>query len=321
MKATSRVINAKFVEMDWKSMEPYNTENDTYRCRVIFSECSDTSDGSDNKALAFLQKVVSGNLYSVVINMDAKEFGENEDEKTKTFTDAMKDESGNIIPIPLTVVSVALDKTYYTEAGLPVDVRKIVYIGTDNHEEQAIASVTRRITKQIEDGELFAENPTKKQGGLEIERKFLIRKGSDYKSAAFSHSHIKQGYMPCQTATVRVRTRDDRSWLTIKSHSDRAGLSRYEFEKDITNDEAEHLFELCRGGVIDKCRWLVKSPDARHTFEVDEFFGDNAGLVVAEVELASEDEPFTKPCFIGEEVTGDRRYYNSQLLVHPYKEW
>ena len=138
--------------------------------------------------------------------------------------------------------------------------------------------------------------------GLEIERKFLIRKGSDFKSAAFSHSHIKQGYMPCQTATVRVRTRDDRSWLTIKSHSDRAGLSRYEFE-------------------IDKCRWLVKSPDARHTFEVDEFFGDNAGLVVAEVELASEDEPFAKPSFIGEEVTGDRRYYNSQLLVHPYKEW
>ena len=123
--------------------------------------------------------------------------------------------------------------------------------------------------------------------GLEIERKFLIREGSDYKSAAFSHSRIKQGYMPCQTATVRVRTRDDRSWLTIKSHSDRAGLSRYEFEKEITNDEAEHLFELCRGGVIDKCRWLVKSPDGRHTFEVDEFFGDNAGLVgVAEVRLA-----------------------------------
>ena len=136
--------------------------------------------------------------------------------------------------------------------------------------------------------------------GLEIERKFLIREGSDFKSAAFSHSHIKQGYMPCQTAT---------------------GLSRYEFEKEITNDEAEHLFELCRGGVIDKCRWLVKSPDARHTFEVDEFFGDNAGLVVAEVELGSEDEPFATPSFIGEEVTGDRRYYNSQLLVHPYKEW
>ena len=157
--------------------------------------------------------------------------------------------------------------------------------------------------------------------GLEIERKFLIREGSDYKSAAFSHSRIKQGYMPCQTATVRVRTRDDRSWLTIKSHSDHAGLSRYEFEKEITNDEAEHLFELCRGGVIDKCRWLVKSPDGHHTFEVDEFLGDNAGLVVAEVELGSESEPFAKLDFIGEEVTGDRRYYNSELIKSPYSTW
>lgn len=157
--------------------------------------------------------------------------------------------------------------------------------------------------------------------GLEIERKFLIRKGGSWKDAAFSSSHIKQGYMPCESATVRVRTRDDRSWLTIKSHSDRAGLSRYEFEKEISNDEAQHLFELCRGGVIDKRRWLVKSPDGQHTFEVDEFYGDNAELVVAEVELKSEDEPFSKPDFIGQEVTGDRRYYNSQLLQNPYSRW
>ena len=157
--------------------------------------------------------------------------------------------------------------------------------------------------------------------GLEIERKFLIREGGNYKDAAFSCSRIKQGYMPCATATVRVRTRDDRSWLTIKSHSDKSGLSRYEFEKEITADEARHLFGLCQGGVIDKCRWLVKSPDGRHTFEVDEFFGDNAGLTVAEVELASEDEAFARPDFIGTEVTGDRRYYNSQLLVHPYCSW
>ena len=142
--------------------------------------------------------------------------------------------------------------------------------------------------------------------GLEIERKFLIKKGGSWKEAAFSSSHIKQGYMPCESATVRVRTRDDRSWLTIKSHSDRTGLSRYEFEKEITNDEAKHLFELCRGGVIDKRRWLVKSPDGNHTFEV---------------ELSSEDEPYTKPSFIGDEVTGDRRYYNSQLLRNPYKNW
>lgn len=157
--------------------------------------------------------------------------------------------------------------------------------------------------------------------GLEIERKFLIRKGGNYKDAAFSCSRIRQGYMPCLTATVRVRTRDGQSWLTIKSHSDSSGLSRYEFEKQITADEAEHLFALCQGGVIDKKRWLVRTADGRHTFEVDEFFGDNEGLTVAEVELASEDEDFCKPDFIGDEVTGDRRYYNSQLLTHPYKEW
>ena len=157
--------------------------------------------------------------------------------------------------------------------------------------------------------------------GLEIERKFLIKKGGSWKEAAFSSSHIKQGYMPCESATVRVRTRDDRSWLTIKSHRDRTGLSRYAFEKEITNYEAQHLFHLCRGGVIDKRRWLVKSEDGIHTFEVDEFFGDNEGLVVAEVELSSEDEPYTKPDFIGDEVTGDRRYYNSQLLRNPYKNW
>ena len=84
-------------------------------------------------------------------------------------------------------------------------------------------------------------------------------------------------------------------------------------------DEAQHLLQLCQGGVIDKRRYLVKS--GSHTFEVDEFYGDNAGLVVAEVELKSEDEPFSKPDFIGQEVTGDRRYYNSQLLINPYSRW
>ena len=125
--------------------------------------------------------------------------------------------------------------------------------------------------------------------------------------------------MPCQTATVRFLTRDDRSWLTIKSHSDRAGLSRYEFEKEITLDEADNLLRLCRGGFIDKCRWLVKSGD--HTFEVDEFFGDNEGLVMAEVELGSEDEAYVKPEFIGLEVTGDKRFYNSHMLANPFCKW
>ena len=157
--------------------------------------------------------------------------------------------------------------------------------------------------------------------GLEIERKFLVKKGGAYKRTAFSSSRIKQGYIPAEGATVRVRVRDDKAFLTIKARSVNGGMTRYEFEKEITLDEADHLLALCRGGMIDKRRWLVKSEDGIHTFEVDEFFGDNEGLVVAEVELSSEDEPYTKPDFIGDEVTGDRRYYNSQLLRNPYKNW
>ena len=125
--------------------------------------------------------------------------------------------------------------------------------------------------------------------GLEIERKFLVRKGDAYQRAAFASSHIQQGYIRCEDATVRVRVRDDKAYLTIKSRSVDGGLSRYEFEKEITLDEASHLLKLCRGGVIDKRRWLVKS--GRHTFEVDEFFGENAGLVMAEVELSDPREP------------------------------
>ena len=155
--------------------------------------------------------------------------------------------------------------------------------------------------------------------GFEIERKFLVC-GDDYKRQAYSHSRIKQGYICSgRGRTVRVRLRDDRGYLTIKGPSNNGGLSRYEFEKEITLDEAEHLFELCEPGIIDKTRWLVKS--GNHTFEVDEFFGDNEGLVMAEVELQSEDETFKKPDFIGQEVTGDRRFYNSNLRVQPFNVW
>ena len=149
--------------------------------------------------------------------------------------------------------------------------------------------------------------------GLEIERKFLVRKGDAYKRAAFSNSHIQQGYIPADGATVRVRTRDDKAYLTIKGKSVNGGMTRYEFEKEITLDEARSLLKLCKGGVVDKQRWLVKS--GNHTFEVDEFFGDNAGLVMAEVELSSEDEVYEKPDFIGMEVTGDRRFYNKFVLL------
>lgn len=155
--------------------------------------------------------------------------------------------------------------------------------------------------------------------GLEIERKFLVKKGDTFKRVAFSDSHIRQGYIPADGATVRVRTRDDSAWLTIKSHAGDDGLTRYEFEKEITPEEAAELLKLCKGGVIDKRRYLVSCDD--HVFEVDEFFGDNSGLVMAEVELRDADEPFEKPDFIGREVTGDRRFYNSNLLTHPYRLW
>lgn len=155
--------------------------------------------------------------------------------------------------------------------------------------------------------------------GLEIERKFLVKKGDAYKSAAFSSSLIQQGYIPAEGATVRVRTRDDKAYLTIKGKSVNGGMTRYEFEKEITMDEAQHLLQLCQGGVIDKRRYLVKS--GNHIFEVDEFYGDNEGLVMAEVELESETEAYEKPDFIDREVTGDKRFYNSHLLTNPFYKW
>ena len=155
--------------------------------------------------------------------------------------------------------------------------------------------------------------------GMEIERKFLVR-GNDYKSRAHKSFRIKQGYICSEKGrTVRVRTRDDQAFLTIKGPSYDGGLGRYEFEKEITLDEAKHLFQLCEPGIIDKRRYLVDYEG--HTFEVDEFYGDNEGLVMAEVELSDADEPYEKLDFIGKEVTGDKRYYNAHLLKNPYKMW
>ncbi len=157
--------------------------------------------------------------------------------------------------------------------------------------------------------------------GLEIERKFLVHKsGGEYKRDAYSSSHIKQGYI-CSGhgRTVRVRIRDTKGYLTIKGPSHNGGMTRYEFEKEITLDEAEHLMLLCEPGIIDKTRYLVKS--GSHTFEIDEFYGDNEGLVMAEVELGSEDEAYEKPSFIADEVTGDRRFYNSYLRLMPFSVW
>ncbi len=153
---------------------------------------------------------------------------------------------------------------------------------------------------------------------LEIERKFLVC--GEYKSLAVSHSHIVQGYLcSARGRTVRVRLRNEKGYLTIKGPSTNNGLSRYEFEKEITPDEARSLLELCEPGIIDKNRWLV--PYGGHTVEVDEFFGENDGLTVAEIELGSEDEAYERPPFLGQEVTGDVRYYNSFLRSNPYQNW
>lgn len=154
--------------------------------------------------------------------------------------------------------------------------------------------------------------------GLEIERKFLVRKDAKWKEQATSSTHIRQGYF-ASVNTVRIRIRDDKAYLTIKGPSLDGGLSRYEFEKEITLDEASHLMELCEPGIIDKTRYLVAS--GKHVFEVDEFYGENEGLVMAEVELQSEDEPFVKPDFIADEVTADRRFYNSSLRRSPFSAW
>lgn len=154
---------------------------------------------------------------------------------------------------------------------------------------------------------------------IETERKFLV-KDDTYKRYATESHRMTQGYICRESGrTVRVRISDGRGWLTIKGASSGNGLSRYEWEKEIPADEAERLLVLCMEGTIDKTRYIV--PFEGHSFEVDEFYGDNEGLTVAEVELENETEPFSRPEWLGKEVTGDRRYYNSMLTEHPYSQW
>lgn len=152
----------------------------------------------------------------------------------------------------------------------------------------------------------------------EIERKFLVR--GDFKPSVTSSKRIVQGYLSSvPERTVRVRIAGDRGVITVKGMSSESGASRFEWEKEIPVSEAGALLELCESGVIDKIRHLV--PVGNHVFEVDEFHGDNEGLVIAEIELSSEDEFFERPVWLGEEVTGDPRYYNSMLMKHPCKLW
>ena len=152
----------------------------------------------------------------------------------------------------------------------------------------------------------------------EIERKFLV--AGDFKQGASESFRLIQGYISTDPdRTVRVRINGSQGFLTIKGRSSADGLSRYEWEKEIPVEEARELMELCGPGIIDKTRYLVPCGD--HIFEVDEFYGSNQGLVLAEIELADEQETFRKPSWLGEEVTGDIRYYNSMLMKSPFTEW
>jgi adenylate cyclase len=153
----------------------------------------------------------------------------------------------------------------------------------------------------------------------EIERKFLVRSDA-YKNLASKHTRITQGYLSSvPERTVRIRIRDNTGYITIKGLGNDSGASRYEWEKEIPLTEARALLRLCEPGVIDKTRYEIQS--GLHTFEVDEFYGDNLGLVVAEVELSSEAESFEKPEWMGHEVTGDVKYYNAMLMKNPYRQW
>jgi len=154
---------------------------------------------------------------------------------------------------------------------------------------------------------------------IEIERKFLVS-SSAYKAHAKSRKRIRQGFLNTDPErTVRIRIAAEQAFLTVKGIGNESGVSRFEWEKEISVFDAEALLALAEPGVIDKIRCEVAV--GHHIFEVDEFLGDNTGLVIAEIELTSEDEHFEKPNWLGEEVSGVKKYYNSQISKHPFKTW
>ncbi len=154
---------------------------------------------------------------------------------------------------------------------------------------------------------------------IEIERKFLVQ-SEEFKAISFAKNEISQGYLNSNPErTVRVRIKGNRGYLTIKGNGNETGMSRLEWEMEIPVDEAKMLLNLCESGVISKMRYEVKF--GNHVYEVDEFFGENEGLVLAEIELKSEDEAFEKPDWLGEEVTNNEKYYNSYLSKNPFKNW
>jgi adenylate cyclase len=153
---------------------------------------------------------------------------------------------------------------------------------------------------------------------VEIERKFLMR-NDNWKSAVDSSTHIRQGYLaPLSKASMRIRIDGDKANINIKSAT--LGIHRMEYEYPIPmNDAIEMLDQLCDRPQIEKVRHCIKQ--GKHVWEIDEFAGENAGLIMAEIELESEDEAFEKPEWLGEEVTGDKRYYNVNMVKHPFKDW
>ncbi|WP_298781186.1 CYTH domain-containing protein [uncultured Polaribacter sp.] len=154
---------------------------------------------------------------------------------------------------------------------------------------------------------------------LEIERKFLV-KNNDFKKEAYQKKELKQGYLNSdKNRTVRIRIADDKAFMTIKGKSNKSGTTRFEWEKEIDKKEAENLLLLCENSIVEKIRYYIKCD--KHIFEVDEFFGDNKGLIVAEIELNNEKEVYQKPTWLSKEVTGNVNYYNSSISKNPYKNW
>lgn len=155
---------------------------------------------------------------------------------------------------------------------------------------------------------------------LEIERKFLAC--GEFKAYAYHSERIKQAYLSIDPErSVRIRQKGNKAYITIKGKSDQAGLRRFEWEKEITINEASLLFKLSLpNSNIDKTRYYIKTNDNLE-FEVDEFHEENEGLIIAEIELQNENQQFDKPMWLGKEVTGDNRYYNSALSQNPYIKW
>lgn len=154
---------------------------------------------------------------------------------------------------------------------------------------------------------------------IEIERKFLVQ-SEEFKAISFAKNEISQGYLNSNPErTVRVRIKGNQGYLTIKGKGNETGMSRLEWEMEIPVDEAKMLLNLCENGLISKMRYEVKF--GNHVYEVDEFFGENEGLVLAEIELKSEQEAFEKPDWLGEEMTNNEKYYNSYLSKNPFKNW